>query len=712
VLDPAATLTWNGKTAAVGPAGTIASVAGQLGVAPPMGAAGWAAWSALVEGTPTVPGIGAQAIFRVGAELPLTRISREMGPADTLTTFAEFLGTDPLSAGEAAQDVAGLLPAGTTLEGRTPAGAAWSYPVKEGDSLAGIVAAVGAQHPGVGLGDVVAAAAGVVLAQPRTLSFVTPYPDVTLSPAKVPLTDSSWLTFLLGIRNEEAFQRVFLNLRYVINELEYDIAGVSGVSGYQASSWLSFVLPIGDPRGVDVGARTGIPQIQVPLPLRVYPTPPQLVGQGAQPSVPGPRSIADARLWDYHFDFASREAAQDRLFAQTEFAGATGGFASLRAFAAAPPRLQGLFGSLAQFIDALPALEGDLAVLPTLAPGSVDPQAALAVNALGTMAGNVAAALEPTGMRASLAVGDMSTVYDYAMEILSSHGDATFLNLGFSGAGAPVWPEILVRDASGPTGGPDAGFQRVGFIGATGAMASYSYPPDVPSDAMTHRFVLPRRDVAQDTFGWGGAWLTRNTGLVAAGPLGPTGGGGPVATNGAFVYRTPIVRFINPAMPLLLASAEIDISNLPPPAGVTGTSIAAHLLSLLYAAAGIAASGPGESAWIELTCRYGSQVAVIAGEPLYAWMPVLLVPATFLVSGYDAPYAEGVEAGLKAWQENAGVPRNTGAFGFELTVLTGTPSHPPRAAARAAAAGVQPAIAPVLRLENLVLPFASIDWTT
>jgi hypothetical protein len=93
-------------------------------------------------------------------------------------------------------------------------------------------------------------------------------------------------------------------------------------------------------------------------------------------------------------------------------------------------------------------------------------------------------------------------------------------------------------------------------------------------------------------------------------------------------------------------------------------------------------------------------------------MPVLLVPASFLGSGSTAAYAQGLEAGLKAWQANAGVPQSTGAFGFELTVLTGTPSSAPRTGGRAAAVGVQPAIAPVLRLENLVLPFASIDWTT
>ena len=712
VLDPAATVTWGQKSATVGAGGTIASVAAQLGATPPVDAASWGPWSAFVEGAPGAPGIGAAPIFRAGVELPLTRVQRAVGDADTLTRFAEFLGTDPLSVGEAAQDVAGLLESGQTLTFGT-----FTYPVQPGDTLAGIVAAIDAQpHPPapvVDLGDVVAAASGVRLAQPRTLSFVTLFPDVTLSPAKVPLTDASWLTFLLGIRNEEAFQRVFLNLRYAINELEYDIASVTGVSGYQASSWLSFLLPIGDPRGVDVGAATSIPQIQVPLPLRVYPTPPTLVAQGARASVPGPTSIADAKLWDYHFDFASSEAAQDRLFVEAELTGPTaGGMMKMRAMAPPPPAQARVFGALAEFVGALPELKGDLAILPTLAPGTSTPAAAVAVQTLGILAGNVASALEPSFADALFADGQSSTIYDWSMEILSSHGDATFLRLGFSGEGEPVWPGILVQAAGGPTGGPNAGFEGLTMaVAPTGATASYRYPADVPSGSMTHRFVLPKRDVAQDTFAWGGVWLTRNTELVAAGPLGLTGSGEPVATNEAFVYRTPVVRFINPAMPLLSASDEIDISTLPPAPGSTGSSIAARLENLLYAAAALNPFAGGSEVWLEITCRYGYEAAFIADRPLYAWMPVMLVPAT--VVGASQGYCAGLEGSLKAWQASTGVSQSAGAFGFDLTLLTRTPSTPPSGrTARADAADPLPALAPVLRLENLVLPFPAIDWST
>jgi hypothetical protein len=172
-----------------------------------------------------------------------------------------------------------------------------------------------------------------------------------------------------------------------------------------------------------------------------------------------------------------------------------------------------------------------------------------------------------------------------------------------------------------------------------------------------------------------------------------------------------VVRFINPAMPLLSASDEIDISTLPSAPGSSGSAIAARLENLLYAAAALNPVAGGSEVWLEITCRYGYEAASIAGRPLYAWMPVMLVPAT--VVGASQGYCAGLEGSLKAWQASTGVSQSAGAFGFDLTLLTRTPSAPPSGrTTRADAADPLPALAPVLRLENLVLPFTAIDWST
>ena len=89
------------------------------------------------------------------------------------------------------------------------------------------------------------------------------------------------------------------------------IETVANAGSYQSSSWLTFVLPIGSGRGAQVDVRTAVPQIQVPLPLRTYPTPPALVAQSGIAHTPGATAIADARRWDYRFDYASAKAAQD-----------------------------------------------------------------------------------------------------------------------------------------------------------------------------------------------------------------------------------------------------------------------------------------------------------------------------------------------------------------------------------------------------------------
>src|SRR6185436_5669487 len=74
---------------------------------------------------------------------------------------------------------------------------------------------------------------------------VTVIPDHTLSTAKTPLADGGTVvTFLLDVKAEAERRKVFLDLDYAVNELEHDIENVAGVEGYQASSWLSFILPV------------------------------------------------------------------------------------------------------------------------------------------------------------------------------------------------------------------------------------------------------------------------------------------------------------------------------------------------------------------------------------------------------------------------------------------------------------------------------------
>src|SRR6185369_13947795 len=199
--------------------------------------------------------------------------------------------------------------------------------------------------------------------------------------------------FLFSLKHPRQYRKLFLSLKYVINEMEFGIVNVPNTDGYQASSWLTFVLPIGSGEGADVGVKTEMGQVQIPIPLRAYPVPPTLVAQSGlattatNPPVTPEEAIAQGKSWDYRLDFQSTNAAQDSNHVQVSFNsfGATGP----SSLALSPKRVQAVFGALAEYIDASASLSADLALLLR----QPNQTAAIAVSVLDTFATNVAQAL-------------------------------------------------------------------------------------------------------------------------------------------------------------------------------------------------------------------------------------------------------------------------------------------------------------------------------
>jgi hypothetical protein len=173
-----------------------------------------------------------------------------------------------------------------------------------------------------------------LIAQGIPIGVLRLTPDSTLSSAKVPLNDgTSFLTFLFTAKTAADEGRVFLDLDYRISELEYDLGSLPGIEGYQASSWLSFVCPIDES---DERYGTPLGQVEIPVPLRAYPTPPSLVAQ--QVVQPSPRQLADVKLWQYAYTYEHLDAAQDTIETGVRYnLPPTKGPMSARALAAGAP---------------------------------------------------------------------------------------------------------------------------------------------------------------------------------------------------------------------------------------------------------------------------------------------------------------------------------------------------------------------------------------
>ena len=74
-----------------------------------------------------------------------------------------------------------------------------------------------------------------------------------LSTAKVPLQAQSAASFLFNVQAAAEHKYVPLDLDYVVSEVEHDIHDVPGITGYQASSWLTLILPDRPTDGSTIG---------------------------------------------------------------------------------------------------------------------------------------------------------------------------------------------------------------------------------------------------------------------------------------------------------------------------------------------------------------------------------------------------------------------------------------------------------------------------
>jgi LysM repeat protein len=680
----------------------------------------WAPWSQFVASIALIP------LFKDHASFPLSAGTRPIYGGETLSTFADFFNRDVATVARANDSVAGLVAAGSQVRLFTFPDPKYTYTVPVPQSLEQVLTGLNALLPAPATLDDLAFAIAVqpLLVSGLALNIVEQLPDMSLSTSKLSLgtplnTPEPPLSFLLTVKNESDFQKILLNLDFVINEVEYDIADVPGAGSYQSSSWLTFVLPIGSGRGVNVDVRTDVAQLQVPLPLRSYPLPPSLVSQSGLASSPNATDIADARKWDYRFDFSVNSAAQDTEHVSVTFSNA--GSPRLTAFI----DREDLFVWLAAFITADPLLKNDLALLASLPPGGQNDTAAYAVQSLATIAGGVARSLAGGGLLANAARTSLPGGSSYRYQ-LRTFGDGNALRTlqliaeaGMSGPAGPtaVFPGVFVKDPQGGTGGtgPDAGYLML--TPSSSDPGLYIYPPDIAEhEQLTYRFLFPNRDVIDDTDGWGGLYVNRNARLVANGPLGATGSTGPISTNPAFVYQTPLVKFIDPMTPLLDDPATIDISTLGGPTG-SPAPLSVHLTRMLNAVLGDPPAGPSFDNDVLIVCNYGFVLAGTGDNELLATTPIRLLPTTSVGPSSEAAVVADLALSLTQWKEMNGVANGVGRIVFEVTVFSEVSVSRPSPAPTLLGvrhpamlgSGITP-LRPILRLRNLQLPLSAITW--
>jgi hypothetical protein len=197
--------------------------------------------------------------------------------------------------------------------------------------------------------------------------------NFTLSPGKLPLAPGgSYLTFFFNTRTPEKFEDLTLNLIFRVNDLEHAIANLPDIPNYQASSWLSFILPIDpvDAQGnISKDSPNFIGDVALPIPLRSYPVPPSLVLHAAEADPDSFLRLEDIRQWQYTYVYEHLDIAQDAIDTAIRYnvvppqpsAAADGAPA---AGGNVPASLQPLFAALVTFAAAYPQLLPHLQALP------------------------------------------------------------------------------------------------------------------------------------------------------------------------------------------------------------------------------------------------------------------------------------------------------------------------------------------------------------
>ncbi len=482
----------------------------------------------------------------------------------------------------------------------------------------------------------------------------------TISTTALPVTDGpGYLNFLVGAIDPTINADLNLTFNYDINFLDHQFETSEEQYGYTPSSWLRFVVPDQDPTNttptvLDVPMGT----LDIPIPLRAYPSPPRLVSQTATSTYPNatnppPTTIAQAILFDYNLTVGRPQVAQDDLHMTLEFNGANIAPSSQTASGGA------LFSALANF----QAFQGQYlntatqAILATQSGGDKT----VAEQWLKDIAGSVQAVADawqatyPPQMMADFA-GDPPVPAPFTWEFVLQvphEGTPNVMTLTWvpnaSYTGSPVWPTI-----DGATGT------------STGNNVMTYTLPATPGDP----------NFAQPTLTWPGlsvitnqsistaAWIERNEELANG-----------QATNPAFVYITSTVSFPSPVIPLLQVPGKITV-----PTQNSGTMVDAVSYAITQV---MQPTTPISNIGIGIEANYS--FVLVAGGPgqLTTTLPVFLVKTAISTESTPTPPAESpqelitaLQGALSSWHSDFQPSPTNASLLFDITIFAANSQQP------------------------------------
>lgn len=483
-------------------------------------------------------------------------------------------------------------------------------------------------------------------------------PNYTFSSSKTALNKGENLvTTLFNTNLESVHKNLLLNLDYIINEIEYNISPLKNIDNYQDSSWLSLVIPISSESPIPT-VQTKIGQINIPIPLRVYPSPPVILGQSGNTSNPNTTKIEDAKLWDYDFSYEHSKtiAAQDIEYLFIK------------------PNLQktltqvnrslsiDLFDKLAQFMSVYPKLKNDLALL--LAPITPANKATIltAIKVFADLVNDIANVWSfNTKQNNELNIPTESYLYKLTPSI--NEMDDTLESITLNTIAAPIqnllsWPILSIETK-------DSYFALASDKPSNGTITYQAGKEKIDASiAVRQKFTLKNLDITSIQNIFTGIYIKRNEGLLNG-----------KTTSLDFVYQTPLITVPNSLTPFIEQINTIDISY---------DSNLKKALQVLFAKL---FATKKQTYTLKLVCQYGYElVSVVAivnsglekDKKIISRLPVHFHPKFDLTVDYSVnsvlhpqdEFLQRLTNTIKQWQDTHFISLQGGSYLFELAVYS------------------------------------------
>lgn len=469
-----------------------------------------------------------------------------------------------------------------------------------------------------------------------------------------------------------------IDLFYQINAVEHEIHPVIGIKDYLASSWLTFVLPDSLDNPGERKILVPLGEQTIPVPLRAYPTPPSLNEQTFVPHVKqfvgdptlevadGKDKLLKARLWDYRCQYEYVGAAHDKILADIKL-----NVPPAPGFKAAFDDLDNpdLFAALVQFTSAYPGIARDLDQY--LATGADNAIAHNAISSFAWLAQRAAKAWLTWQSTREFYTAEQVDSPEYHFVISQRAEDVNGVNalvvVADYGVGirAPQLPKVEIAGyrTEVKTQTPDS--TSYYFVGLQDQQV---LPYESGRNLSSRQLVFTDFDILKIENAWAGAAVKRNENLLPN-----------ETTNPAFVFQSPVVRFVNVLTPLLDPDEEVDIGEF---AASKPARLSQYLSDFLIAFFEAAQTAGNENRTVRLGAAYGYglQSSGLPGAPfpdLEITIPILLTTPTSISIvkeklGPESPFIKAVSDTINDWFKNnkpSGVP-DTGKLWFDLSVYS------------------------------------------